>query len=102
MLPEIKYYLNDTGTSKFLWCGTKDKSVLVSFVEIETHPVVYHTSHFTGNILMSLSLRTKNYREITALEAGVILHAANNQQNYFIQNKKAPHPFRQEAIKQVT
>ncbi len=101
-MQQIKYYLNDTGTSKFLWCGTKDKSVLVSFVEIEGQPVVYHTSHFSGNILMSLSLRTKDYREITALEAGVILYAANSQISSVIQNKKAPHPFGQEAIKQVT
>lgn len=93
----MKYYLNDTGTSKFLWCGTKDKSVLVSFVEIEGEPVVYHTSHFTGNILMSLSLRTKNYKEISSLQAGVILHAVTIQQNYFIKNKNAPHPFGQEA-----
>lgn len=97
-MSEFRYYLNDTGTLKFLWCGHQDKSVLVSFVENDGKVLVHHTSHFTGNMLSSLSLRNKDYREVSATDAGIILKAANQQQEYFIKNKKAPHPFGQEAL----
>jgi hypothetical protein len=100
-MPEIAYYLNDIGTTKFLWCSLKERSMLISFIEVEKEPEVFFVSHFEGNILMGLAKRKQVYRKATATEAGIILSAAIRKVSTFL-NKNAPHPFGQEANKQVT